>query len=203
MNHIITVGTDSSKMWALEQSAIKFGATYLNIGKGVVWQGGTMVGTGGGHKINLVREYLKSLPDSDTVLFIDAYDVMFVDTIQTIFERFEGFDCDILFAAERQCWPDATISPQFPMTPTPYKYLNSGVYMGKVARLNHFFSEVVANDQDDQLWMQKRYLGANGLNVKLDHEGYIFQCDDEVIYDGQQISKRDVLPLYISREWRR
>lgn len=186
--HIITVGTDENKMWGLEQSAKRHGITYLNLGQGVEWGGGTMVGQGGGHKINLVRSHIQTLPDEDLVLFVDGYDVLFTDNIHSIKERFDGFDCDILFAAEKSCWPQPTIAPQFPMTPTPYKYLNSGVYMGKVARLNHFFSEVVANDQDDQLWMQKRFLGANGLNVKLDHEGYIFQCDDEVSYDGQQIS---------------
>ena len=186
--HIITVGTDENKMWGLEQSAKRHGITYLNLGQGVEWDGGTMAGQGGGHKINLVRSHIQTLPDEDLVLFVDGYDVLFTDNIHSIKERFDGFDCDILFAAEKSCWPEPTIAPQFPMTPTPYKYLNSGVYMGKVARLNHFFSEVVANGQDDQLWMQKRYLGANGLNVKLDHEGYIFQCDDEVSYNGQQIS---------------
>jgi hypothetical protein len=186
--HIITVGTDENKMWGLEQSAKRYGITYLNLGQGVEWDGGTMEGQGGGHKINLVRSHIQSLPDEDLVLFVDGYDVLFTDNIHSIKERFDGFDCDILFAAEKSCWPEPTIAPQFPMTPTPYKYLNSGVYMGKVARLNHFFSEVVANGQDDQLWMQKRFLGANGLNVKLDHEGYIFQCDDEVSYDGKQIS---------------
>lgn len=186
--HIITVGTDENKMWGLEQSAKRHGITYLNLGQGVKWDGGTMVGQGGGHKINLVRSHIQTLPDEDLVLFVDGYDVLFTDNIHTITERFHGFDCDILFAAEKSCWPEPTMALQFPMTPTPYKYLNSGVYMGKVARLNHFFSEVVANGQDDQLWMQKRYLGANGLNVKLDHEGYIFQCDDEVSYDGKQIS---------------
>ena len=186
--HIITVGTDENKMWGLEQSAKRHGITYLNLGSGVEWGGGTMEGQGGGHKINLVRSHIQTLPDEDIVLFVDGYDVLFTDNIHSIKERFDGFDCDILFAAEKSCWPQPTIAPQFPMTPTLYKYLNSGVYMGKVARLNHFFSEVVANDQDDQLWMQKRFLGANGLNVKLDHEGYIFQCDDEVSFDGQQIS---------------
>jgi len=186
--HILTVGTDENKMWGLEQSAKRHGITYLNLGRGVEWGGGTMKGHGGGHKINLVRSHVQSLPDEDLVLFVDGYDVLFTDNIHTIKERFDGFDCDVLFAAERSCWPEPTIAPQFPMTPTPYKYLNSGVYMGKVARLNHFFSEVVANDQDDQLWMQKRYLGANGLDVKLDHEGYVFQCDDEVSLDGKQIS---------------
>lgn len=186
--HVITVGTDESKMWGLEQSAKRHGITYLNLGRGVEWGGGTMEGQGGGHKINLVRSHIQTLPNEDLVLFVDGYDVLFTDNIHSIKERFDGFDCDILFAAEKSCWPEPTMAPQFPMTPMPYKYLNSGVYMGKVARLNHFFSEVVANGQDDQLWTQKRYLGANGLNVKLDHEGYIFQCDDEVSYDGQQIS---------------
>lgn len=186
--HIITVGTDENKMWGLEQSAKRHSITYLNLGKGVEWGGGTMEGQGGGHKINLVRSHIQTLPDEDIVLFVDGYDVLFTDNIDTIKERFEGFDCDILFAAEKSCWPEPTLAPQFPMTPTPYKYLNSGVYMGKVSRLNHFFSEIVENDQDDQLWTQKRFLGVNGLRVKLDHEGYIFQCDDDVIYNGQQIS---------------
>ena len=186
--HIITVGTDKTKMWGLEQSAKRHAITYLNLGEGIEWCGGTMEGQGGGQKINLVRGHIRTLPQDDLVLFVDGYDVLFTDNIDVIKERFEGFKCDILFAAEKSCWPEPTKAPEFPMTPTPYKYLNSGVYMGNVTSLRHFFSEVVANDQDDQLWIQKRYLGANGLKIKLDHEGYIFQCDDEVSFDGQQIS---------------
>ncbi len=186
--HIITVGTDENKMWGLEQSAKRHDITYSNLGEGVEWCGGTMEGHGGGQKINLVRNHLKTLPPHDIALFVDAYDVLFLDNITVINERFEDFKCDILFAAEKLCWPEPTKAPEFPMTPTPYKYLNSGVYMGNVTSLRHFLSEVVANDQDDQLWIQKRYLGENGLKIKLDHEGYIFQCDDEVSFDGQQIS---------------
>lgn len=186
--HVLTVGTDETKMWALEQSAKRFGVSYLNLGNGVSWGGGTMEGEGGGHKINLVRGHLTSLPDEDIVLFCDGYDVMFVDDLQTIKDRFFGFDCDILFAAERNCWPQPILAAQFPMTSSPYKYLNSGLYIGKVGMLKQFLNEAIADEHDDQLWMQKRFLSVSDINVKLDYEGYIFQCDDDVSFNGVQVS---------------
>jgi len=187
-NHVLTVGTDQEKMWALEQSANRHGITYSNLGQGVEWTGGSMEAHGGGQKINLTRNHLLTLPDNDTVLFVDGYDVLFFDDLLTIVERFEGFDCDILFAAEKDCWPDPKMAPMFPMTPTPYKYLNSGVYIGNVKALREFFNEIVIGDQDDQLWMQKRFVDQTGLSIKMDYEGYIFQCNDEVSVQGGQIS---------------
>jgi hypothetical protein len=191
--HVLTVGTNQSKMWALEQSAKAHGITYLNLGRNVKWGGGTMEAQGGGQKINLVRNHLESLHDGDVVLFVDGYDVIINDTLPTILERYEDMGADIIFAAERQCWPDAAMSPQFPVTSTPYKYLNSGAYIGKVGTLKDFLGEAVPNDSDDQLWMHKRFLSPIGTtdwisrsSVILDYEGYIFQCDDDVeIINGQ------------------
>ncbi len=186
-NHVLTVGTDEDKMWALDQSTKRHGINYTNLGKGIHWHGGTMEGQGGGQKINLVRNHIQSLPDDDIVLFVDGYDVFFSDDLATISERFRGFNCDILFAAEKDCWPLANIASQFPMTPTPYKYLNSGVYMGKVRHLKTFFNETVIGDQDDQLWMQEKFLSQTELNIQLDYEGYIFQCNDDVSVVNNQI----------------
>ena len=189
--HVLTVGTDKNKMWALEQSAKTCGITYLNLGRSVIWAGGTMKAQGGGQKINLVRNHLESLHDGDVVLFVDGYDVIINDTLPTILERYEDMGADIIFAAERQCGPDATMSPQFPEASTPYKYLNSGVYMGKVSYLKAFFNEAVPNDSDDQLWMQKRFLSPawqSTGSANLDYEGYIFQCDDDIDVINGQIS---------------
>ena len=177
--HVLTVGTNEERMWLLQQSAQRHGITYLNLGEGVAWEGGTMQGPGGGQKINLVRNHLQSLPNDDIVLFVDGYDVALNDTLNVILERFNGFNCEILFSAEKDCWPVASLASEFPMTPSPYKYLNSGVYMGKVGALKDFLNEEVPNTSDDQLWMQRRFLGPLSLNVKLDHEGYIFQSHDE------------------------
>ncbi|HAI39090.1 MAG TPA: hypothetical protein DCM40_13700, partial [Maribacter sp.] len=163
--HVLTVGTDKSKMWALEQSASRHGVSFLNLGDDVQWYGGTMEGPGGGQKINLVRGHLQSLPDEDTVLFCDAYDVMFVDNMTTVIERFEDFNCDIIFAAEKNCWPQASLAPQFPITSRPYKYLNSGLYIGKVGMLKQFFNEQVPDNSDDQLWAQIRFLSSDWSSV--------------------------------------
>ena len=186
--HVLTVGTDQSKMWALEQSAKAHGITYLNLGRQVIWSGGTMEAQGGGQKINLVRNHLESLHDGDVVLFVDGYDVIINDTLPTILERYEDMGADIIFAAEKNCWPDATMSSQFPLS-TIYRYLNSGAYIGKVSTLKEFLNEAVPNDSDDQLWMQKRFLSSDWQSTdsaNLDYEGYIFQCDDDIeIINGQ------------------
>ena len=186
--HVLTVGTDQSKMWALEQSAKAHGITYLNLGRQVIWSGGTMEAQGGGQKINLVRNHLESLHDGDVVLFVDGYDVIINDTLPTILERYEDMGADIIFAAEKNCWPDATMASQFPLS-TIYRYLNSGAYIGKVSTLKEFLNEAVPNDSDDQLWMQKRFLSSDWqstASANLDYEGYIFQCDDDIeIINGQ------------------
>ncbi len=186
--HVLTVGTDQSKMWALEQSAKAHGITYLNLGRQVTWMGGTMEAQGGGQKINLVRNHLESLHDGDVVIFVDGYDVIINDTLPTILERYEDMGADIIFAAEKNCWPDPTMASQFPLS-TIYRYLNSGVYMGKVGALKEFLNRAVPNDSDDQLWMQKRFLSSDWqstASVNLDYEGYIFQCDDHIdIINGQ------------------
>ena len=186
--HVLTVGTDQSKMWALEQSAKEYGITYLNLGRQVTWAGGTMEAQGGGQKINLVRNHLESLHDGDVVMFVDGYDVIINDTLPTILERYEDMGADIIFAAERNCWPDPTMASQFPLS-TIYRYLNSGAYIGKVGTLKEFLNEAVPNDSDDQLWMQKRFLSSDWqstASANLDYEGYIFQCDDDIeIINGQ------------------
>jgi hypothetical protein len=188
--HVLTVGTDQSKMWALKQSAKAHGITYLNLGRQVTWMGGTMEAQGGGQKINLVRNHLDSLHDGDVVLFVDGYDVIINDTLPTILERYEDMGADIIFAAEKNCWPDAAMASEFPLA-TLYRYLNSGVYMGRVGALKRFLNEAVPNDSDDQLWMQKRFLSSDWQatgSANLDYEGYIFQCDDDVKIINGQIS---------------
>lgn len=186
--YVLTVGTDKSKMWALEQSAKAHGITYLNLGRQVTWMGGTMEAQGGGQKINLVRNHLDLLHDGDVVLFVDGYDVIINDTLPTILERYEDMGADIIFAAEKNCWPDATMASEFPLS-TLYRYLNSGAYIGKVGALKEFLNEAVPNDSDDQLWMQKRFLSSDWqstASANLDYEGYIFQCDDDIeIINGQ------------------
>jgi hypothetical protein len=134
---------------------------------------------GGGLKLNLVRDYIKFLSDNEIVFFVDGYDVFINDDTSTIFDRYKGFNVDVLFAAEKACWPDKSMEAFFPKSHTEYNYLNSGVYIGNVKGLKALLDGAVGDSEDDQLFLQKQYIKAkleNKITVALDHENYVFQC---------------------------
>lgn len=176
--HVITVATDQSKATLLKTSAERFNIPLNNLGLGVHWEGGDMTGPGGGQKINLVKQFLDTVDDNDTVLFVDGYDVIINDDIKTILERFNDMGGDVVVAAEKNCWPSKDMADKFPDTHTAYRYPNSGLYIGKVQALKTLFRDDLTNREDDQLYMQHAILKAptSNLKVVLDVENYIFQC---------------------------
>ena len=193
---IITIATEPEKMWALKQSAEKFGVEIVNLGKNHPWRD-DMQGMGGFPKIQLVNEYLATVPANAVVMFMDGYDTFLADEPEVILSRFLDMKVDILFGAEANLWPLGSEDPQikdWPETGTKYKYLNSGLYIGHALALHSFVSQSVSEGDslgDDQLFCQRRYLSSlkNDLDfsVKLDFEGYIFQNDEPNIkvHQGQ------------------
>lgn len=180
--HLLTVATDTSKLIYLQRSAERYYSYFNNIGADIVWNGGDMSNSGGGQKINLMKKQLQYYDDTDIILFVDGYDVFLVRNLTEIKNRFLGFECNILFAAELSCWPDASLAPLFDFnTQTKYKYLNSGCYIGYVKDLKTLMEGNIADSEDDQLYFQKKYLD-NKTNpvydykIEIDLENYIFQC---------------------------
>ena len=189
--HVCTVATDMEKALKLKQSVIKHGWNLINLGKGVEWQGGTMEGQGGGHKINLVKEYLKDKKDSDVLVFLDGYDTFLSDSIDEILYRYNEWNTEILFSSERFCWPDEGLASEIKALnknqDTPYQYLNSGMYIGRIGKLRELFAEDLKNSDDDQLYVQKQYL-KNPKGIELDVEQYIWMTHEtEVVQKGKQL----------------
>ena len=189
--HLCTVSTDPAKGHKLQQSANHHDWYLNNLGNGVIWEGGTMEGQGGGHKINLVKEYIKNLDDSEVIVFLDGYDTFLSDSIDEILYRYKEWNQEIVFSSERICWPDELIAPELKALNTnqntPFQYLNSGMYIGKVGRLKELFAEDIKNDEDDQLYCQKQYL-KNPKGIVMDVEQYIWMTSDfDVIYKEGQL----------------
>ena len=111
--HAITIGTDDSKMEKLYASADKHGIKIDNWGAGVEWRGSDMTGPGGGQKVNILKQHIDNLPDTDILLFTDSYDV-YADNLETIRERYLDMGHQVLFSAEEVCWPDPSLGNQFP-----------------------------------------------------------------------------------------
>ena len=200
--HHVTVGTDEWKCKKLYESARQNNINTINLGKGIVWEGGNMNKSGGGHKVNLLREYISMLPDHDVLFFSDAYDIILCTSLDEITGRYLEFKHDIIFSSERFCWPDEELATEIiatnktiePYNDTPYKYLNSGMFIGKVKHIKKLLSEI-PNDSDDQLYYQKEYISKRH-DIVLDLEGYIFTCHDPKVTIQQEQLYNPVTKCY-------
>ena len=183
--HPIICGTDRKKCLPVTTSARHYGIDLINIGNNVEWLGTDMTGPGGGMKINLVKDFIRELPDEDVILFTDAYDVFYADDLDTILERYEDYrdnnNAKVVFSAEDQCWPDASLADRFPNTKTKYRFINSGTYIGEVGELKKIFEhDNLEHDGDDQLFFHYAYLEGD-YSMFLDEECYIFQTHETAV----------------------
>ena len=178
--YAVTVATDETKAQRLFESAKAKDSTIINLGKNINWEGGVMeAGKGGGQKINLVREFIQDKKDSDVLVFLDGYDTFLSESIEEITYRFMEFSERAIFSSERFCWPEEQLAQDLiaknNTQDTPYQYLNSGTYVARIGELKKIFADYIANDGDDQLYVQKQHL-SNRYSIACDVEGYIFTC---------------------------
>ena len=141
--------------------------------------------------VPLARGEIEKINDtSDLVLLVtDGYDVTVAAPPKLILDKFLEKDCKILFAAEKTCWPDSSLSAQFVNTSgSEYSYLNSGAFIGyadDILRLIKNFKG--SNSDDDQRFYIKEYLkdlhshgsptsSRTPSGFLLDNKCEIFQC---------------------------
>jgi hypothetical protein len=67
---------------------------------------------GFGTKVNLLKKELKQhVDDPDKIiLFADAHDVLINSGANQIIKTFKKFNASIVFSAEDNCWPDASLA---------------------------------------------------------------------------------------------
>jgi hypothetical protein len=164
------------------------------IGLGCKWQGF-------GNKPLWLREKisLMGLGGTDLVLFVDAYDVICVQSLASVIDRFLAFNRRLVFGGERGCHPDPSLASDFPKSPTSLRYTNSGGFIG-------YADEIVAMvnwgdpkpHEDDQL-LACRYTLEFPDRVGLDYHAKIFLNLFDVTDDELQVSESDA-PVLTFRE---
>lgn len=178
--HVCTIGTDERRMKKLYDSANQHNIVVKNLGKGVDWND-PMTGRGGGKKLKLIKNYINTIDEYDVVLFTDSYDVIYADDIESIFDKYLGFNTRVLFSAESVCWPNAAWADRFPETDHAYRYLNSGTFIGRVKELRAILEDYDEElHDDDQEYIQEQFLSGK-FDIKLDTEAYLFQCHEPKI----------------------
>ena len=96
-------------------------------------------------KDKILSAYLSELDDHEIVLFTDGYDALMLADGDEILEKFNNYGTDLLFSAETCCYPDPTLESRYPQTDSPYKYLNSGGFIGKAGLLKELHAIDLSN----------------------------------------------------------
>jgi hypothetical protein len=139
-----------------------------------------------GRKLPLLHEHLRTLAPQQVVVVVDAFDVFWATSNpQDMIAEFKSMNADILFSAERMCFPDARFAPLYPESDTVYRHLNSGGIMAYAGALlwlldHHVYEEFASNS--DQRFYTRVFLQLSQTNcgptVRLDTHARIFQNID-------------------------
>ena len=151
--HVCTVASREIKLVApLQESCTHNGISLEVLGQDMPFQGF-------GEKFLHVQQFIKTLPDTDVLLFVDAFDVLLLARADVIIDKFLKFNAPFVVSAERTCWPFRELAPKYPKSPTSFQYLNSGTYIGYVSYIKQLFCDLspVATE-DDQGMMTCHYL---------------------------------------------
>jgi hypothetical protein len=141
-------------------------------------------------KLRIIKNYCDQLTENDLILFVDAFDVLILANPQEIISRFLSLNVPMLMATEMNCWPSKDTAKFHPHTPSPFKYINSGGYIGWAQAikswLNAFDNPLLSGKSDQEavhkLFAQKPHFYA------LDHSCAIFLCLFQVPYNAVLIN---------------
>jgi hypothetical protein len=141
--HVFTYSTSEEKARYLFESAEIHGLSIQNLAKTKEW-------TCLRDKLIAMLNELKTLPDNDIVCFVDAYDLLVNADASKIIETFKSTNCKVLFGAETILFPDTFKDKEYPQSPTLFRYLNAGCYIGYVSAIRNILDNenIQENDQD-------------------------------------------------------
>lgn len=179
--HAVTYASHSGKddrFCRAIESAIRNNVNITILGWSTPWRGLSQ-------KLEAAMKYAQSLHPDDIILFTDAFDVLYTQSSATIYKGFVSMNSSIIFSAECGCWPHVAEDPdiclkKYPLSPTPYRYLNSGTWIGYAGLAWKMLDEVMkeagadfsnANDQKliADLYIQGRF------GIQLDFYNKLFQ----------------------------
>jgi len=170
----LTVATCPAKAHWLLQSAYAYRVSVNVLGVGDLFpvdEDGLIFNS---HKILHMRRALVDL--EGIVAFVDGFDCLFVRDPAPMEKEFLQTGRKVLMASEVCCAPDHNLVDAFPLVDTPYRFLNSGCYIGRAADLRELLAQIdYTQSRSDQLLLCRYYVQQTG-RLSLDHVCQFFQC---------------------------
>jgi hypothetical protein len=163
---LVTFGDDPSKIIGLRSE-------YVNIGLGKKYLDLFS-------KFDALKEYLETVDPHEIIIFVDGYDVVQRKPLDNFETKFIEFGRDLVFSSEVYCWPNPWIAYQFPLGKGPYRFPNSGTFVGYTWAIKKMLEwDRYRINHDDQGYVHDFYLRAQGLpgqpTVCQDYDQVLFQ----------------------------
>lgn len=161
-------------------------------------------------KDRVLLNYLDDLSDDEIILFTDGYDTLFMTGEEEILEKFSTFKKALIFSTETQCWPDPELANLYPGDEQgPYKYLNSGGFIGKAGLIKEvlsnesFYKNEKFDYSNQYLWTQQYF--KDSARIGLDTNCEIFntfspEIGKEYYAEGDEY-KHDSMYSTLKNEW--
>lgn len=172
---VITIATHSNHhLERLLASTEHFGIDIQLLGKGRTY-------TAHNDKTRWTLEYMEQLDDDEIVLYTDGYDSAFLRDLDYIEQEYLKMDHPLVMGTEQNFNCDEPPFSKFryylnyPKGKRPYRFLNAGGWIGRVAYVRDILKLVEkdgANDQD----ILNQFITSNADKIKLDHDHKIFSC---------------------------
>lgn len=160
----------------------------------------TVIGLGKLHswqtKIQTLYDWCTQNPNR-LVLHADAFDTCCVAPLPNMELR-----NSISFSAETNCYPDSSLADCFPASPTRYRFLNAGVWLGNSSDYVKLVDDfgMLSGVQVDQLAYTQAFLSGRS-NIELDtnckffHNLFRAQDDWAVVDAAYRVRSTDTTPL--------
>lgn len=125
--------------------------------------------------VNYLEEHI---PDDEIIFFTDGNDAVLLCSEEEILRKFHKAGKELVFSAESACWPDKNLVEEYPHTTSPFRYLNSGGFVGKAGTIKRFLRDDLCFDRNfersNQYIWTKRFF-RNPDIIGLDTACEIFQ----------------------------
>jgi len=160
-----------------------------------------------GARLKVVNTALAQLAaHSSHVLFVDAYDVIFVENLNSIFSKYSEMNHPLILSTEKNCFPDIEKAHLYPSCDSPYRFVNGGGWMGETQYILDVFQkmelEKFPDNANDQTFWTDLFL-SEPSSARLDTNCSIFQslfeADDDLEYRVAEESKYVVNKLTHTR----
>jgi hypothetical protein len=203
MLHIVTVATKNEGYFDfLHQSCKRNGGKLEVLGWGEKWQGHSQ-------KLKLMHIYLQNLHDNDIVCFVDGYDVIILQPVQTIESIFKKSGKNIIVSRDIETENIPILSTFGNMYFGKCKNypINSGTYMGYVKYLKILLNDILTNydlevHKDDQILFTKICNKYDEVAIDIDRKLFLVTCHldnnvNKITFENKQLKFRDAYPCIL------